>query len=313
MTSIVLYEFGGMLPRLGEEFLPDIAAIQASNCNLLSGELRPLHAPVPLFNFVPPTTHRSEFPDPEEPEPPDYPSAESAYNACLDSIFRKPEYGGTGLNELLLWIDGELGIQNDGGDGNETIIPEKLVLNFDPGGLYDPPGVGGGIAPDFLHDIVLIGNPDKQQAQLASAGQTWNVVPPSGALSVDMPNDKIRVLWPGITDQVTFDSEGEHENVGQRGVTRGWPYEVVLEVIDIYTDGVGGQPQTYNVWDGDSATGTLEHTFANTGGSGSTVYTGTFQSGKITTQVTADATFVGSQSTRDGKVRHSVAVAGSPR
>lgn len=57
MTSIVLEEFGGMLPRLGDEFLPDDKATDAENCILLSGELRPLHAPSKLEDFYPAATH----------------------------------------------------------------------------------------------------------------------------------------------------------------------------------------------------------------------------------------------------------------
>lgn len=57
MTSIVLYEFGGMIPRSGDEFLPNENATDAKNCILLSGELRPLHAPSKLNDFFPPETH----------------------------------------------------------------------------------------------------------------------------------------------------------------------------------------------------------------------------------------------------------------
>lgn len=59
MATIALFEFGGMLPRLGEEFLPDVASTKASNCDLLSGELRPMHQRELLFDFVPPSRLRS--------------------------------------------------------------------------------------------------------------------------------------------------------------------------------------------------------------------------------------------------------------
>jgi len=51
MTGLVLENFGGMLPRLGEEALPATMASYAKNCRLLSGELQALKRPVPVESF----------------------------------------------------------------------------------------------------------------------------------------------------------------------------------------------------------------------------------------------------------------------
>lgn len=51
MTSIVVSQFGGMIPRLGRQKLPSGAALLAKNCLLLSGELRALHQPAPVADF----------------------------------------------------------------------------------------------------------------------------------------------------------------------------------------------------------------------------------------------------------------------
>lgn len=58
MSTIVIRPFGGMIPRRGDKHLPDQAASKAVNCLLLSGELRPLHAPTTIENFFPPATHQ---------------------------------------------------------------------------------------------------------------------------------------------------------------------------------------------------------------------------------------------------------------
>lgn len=52
MSNVSLTRFGGEVPRLGKEVLPDNAASIAANCLLLSGELRGLHTPVGLYEFV---------------------------------------------------------------------------------------------------------------------------------------------------------------------------------------------------------------------------------------------------------------------
>jgi hypothetical protein len=57
MTSIVIDEFGGMMPRYGEQELPQHASSDAENCLLLSGELRPLRKPQLIANFYPPPRH----------------------------------------------------------------------------------------------------------------------------------------------------------------------------------------------------------------------------------------------------------------
>ena len=52
MTHIVIKQFGGMIPRLGQQNLPDNAADVARNCLLLSGELRGLHSPLLIKDFT---------------------------------------------------------------------------------------------------------------------------------------------------------------------------------------------------------------------------------------------------------------------
>lgn len=57
MTSIVTRIFGGMVPRQGNQHLSDEYASLAKNCLLLSGELRPLHAPSKITDFYGGLTH----------------------------------------------------------------------------------------------------------------------------------------------------------------------------------------------------------------------------------------------------------------
>jgi len=52
MTHIVLRNFGGMIPRLGQQHLPENMADVARNCLLLSGELRGLHSPELANDFT---------------------------------------------------------------------------------------------------------------------------------------------------------------------------------------------------------------------------------------------------------------------
>jgi hypothetical protein len=52
-----------MQPRRGVQRLPDHIASDASNCLLLSGELRPLHQPTLINDFYPPPTHQERTDD----------------------------------------------------------------------------------------------------------------------------------------------------------------------------------------------------------------------------------------------------------
>ena len=55
MAVISLKWFGGMIPRAGEQPLPPPYATEAENCNLYSGELRPLNKPALAHVFWSPT------------------------------------------------------------------------------------------------------------------------------------------------------------------------------------------------------------------------------------------------------------------
>jgi hypothetical protein len=55
MAVISLKWFGGMIPRAGEQHLPPPHATEAENCNLYSGELRPLNKPALAHRFWSPT------------------------------------------------------------------------------------------------------------------------------------------------------------------------------------------------------------------------------------------------------------------
>lgn len=52
MVALVLRNFGGMLPRYGDETIPATAATIAKNCRLLSGELQALKRPTLLTTFT---------------------------------------------------------------------------------------------------------------------------------------------------------------------------------------------------------------------------------------------------------------------
>lgn len=69
MALISLKWFGGMVPRMGEQHLPPIAATDAQNTNLYSGELRPMVVPALAHVFPEPTA--DDFKDP--PDPPKLP------------------------------------------------------------------------------------------------------------------------------------------------------------------------------------------------------------------------------------------------
>ena len=103
MTSIVIHEFGGMVPRSGDEFLPNEAASDAENCILLSGELRPLHAPTLLNNFYPPLSHQENTdrfgPNLDDPW--------ETYNTYLNQVFDEE-----GLDPYV-WIEGPFGMVNN--------------------------------------------------------------------------------------------------------------------------------------------------------------------------------------------------------
>ncbi len=51
MTAIVIRDFGGRVPITGDRLIPDNAATVAVNTDVLSGELRGIHAPGALYTF----------------------------------------------------------------------------------------------------------------------------------------------------------------------------------------------------------------------------------------------------------------------
>ena len=108
MTSIVIYEFGGMIPRSGDEFLPPDKASDAANCILLSGELRPLHKPSLLNQFYPPATHQENAgaitPD------------EGYFDEYLAAL------------PLALWIQGYKGVFNSAVAGNVLTSPASTYV-----------------------------------------------------------------------------------------------------------------------------------------------------------------------------------------
>ena len=77
MAFIALKWFGGMIPRRGRQHLPAPHATEAENCNLMSGELRPLKKPATAHVFCTPVDDcwRAPFPDDPsiDPEPPPEP------------------------------------------------------------------------------------------------------------------------------------------------------------------------------------------------------------------------------------------------
>ena len=76
MSRISLKWFGGMVPRRGEQHLPrSLHATEAENCNLYSGELRPLKKPSLSHQFCRPDEDcwRSPLPDDPSVPPPEPP------------------------------------------------------------------------------------------------------------------------------------------------------------------------------------------------------------------------------------------------
>ena len=118
MSKIFLKWFGGMRPRMGDqhlsrrrltetgifaqpvqntdnEMLSEIPATEAENCNLYSGELRPLRQPALAHRFCKPTDDcwRQPIPDDpsvppvEPPEPPDCVPAVIDYPVCGGNVY----------------------------------------------------------------------------------------------------------------------------------------------------------------------------------------------------------------------------------
>lgn len=78
---IALKWFGGMIPRRGNQHLPAPHATEAENCNLYSGELRPLKQPALFYQFCRPDQECWRTPIPEDPSVPPEPPPEPP--ACI--------------------------------------------------------------------------------------------------------------------------------------------------------------------------------------------------------------------------------------
>jgi len=52
MVGIALRQFGGMLPRYGNQHIPETVASIARNCRLVSGEIQALKSPALIYNFA---------------------------------------------------------------------------------------------------------------------------------------------------------------------------------------------------------------------------------------------------------------------
>ena len=91
---IALKWFGGMIPRRGRQHLPAPHATEAENCNLYSGELRPLRQPALAHQFCRPDQECWRTPIPDDPSVPPEPPPEPP--ACIPvTIVTQPEVVGT--------------------------------------------------------------------------------------------------------------------------------------------------------------------------------------------------------------------------
>ena len=220
MTAIKIRPFGGMIPRRGDKHLPDSAASDAENCLLLSGELRPLHAPSLINDFFPPATHQ-EIVDANGPEinpPPSDPFP--AYKELVDANVAP-----------VVWVRGWQGILNEGtGSAALWVDVNGLAEPMDGtlGGLDDdPPTV---LFPDAsLFQQALIRPPD------ASGRWAWAVDHLGSGLGSSGGRDEdteVTLTW-NLNGEVQYFSGAEGS--GPWGnFPRGWPVSWSLFVDQVY-------------------------------------------------------------------------------
>lgn len=91
MSRISLKWFGGMIPRRGEQHLPVPHATEAENCNLYSGELRPLRQPSLTHQFCRPEEECFRSPLPPDPSiPPPEPPIEPPQCVPVQILSQSP-------------------------------------------------------------------------------------------------------------------------------------------------------------------------------------------------------------------------------
>lgn len=220
MTAIVIHEFGGMQPRIGDEFLATEAASDAENCLLLSGELRPLHAPSLLNIFYPGNSHQRNT---DLFQPP----LEAPLEGSLDT-FVETTYG----SQINVWIKGINGVNNDASTGSALANPTVGFTGIDPFVAESDPLVFAGRSLDSA------GGRGFNMQHIPVPGADYSPNNPSrGILTILADPDTVPEITLQGLGEASFD---EKEAVTNRtGSRRYIQYSVSLAIVEFTAGGPG--------------------------------------------------------------------------
>lgn len=191
MTAIVIHEFGGMQPRIGDQYLATEAASDAENCLLLSGELRPLHAPSLLNIFYPGNSHQrnTDLFQPELGRP-----DEGSYDEYLSTTFG---------DDFEVWIKGINGLVDDSVNGAPLSGAFKSFTGIDP---FEEQGTPIMFAGASLNSDGGRGNNMQHIPVPADQYQPEN--PSRGNLSIDATVGAVpKIILQGLPDAASFDEK----------------------------------------------------------------------------------------------------------
>jgi len=236
MTSIVIHEFGGMQPRVGDEFLPSEAASDAENCLLLSGELRPLHVPARIAEFYPPNTHAEntkQFGPIFSGNP-----WEDFEDALQQTV--APE-------NIIIWVKPEEVISNASAVGPAVSWTDYNTLNNTENIEGVPVVVNGGRYLDFNP------LPWSQAVRVNSASVNWFLQPVITVTQTQTPP----LEGPVVTDYYDF-NEGyfntswfENSHPKYRYAPPGWPVAWAFDSGNLYAWSTNPAVPPENLPDGD--------------------------------------------------------------
>lgn len=280
MSKLWMKWFGGMVPRRGEQHLTDkrleetgyfrqapvnpnfevesgINATEAENCNLYSGELRPLHKPALAHRFCRPGDACWHVPIPDDPSlPPPPPPPEPPF--CLPVVITGQPgppvctyYGCDALNELF---NPYIGLNTFGqwpflDPTYSNTVPEKFAktagvtsglefLAFPSGGTYGSPPSGGwesaAITTVDLCDVSprCVGNYDvsfgsNYTCLLENDAGLWGVKSPSIALAT--------ILRSVGRAAVVFSTVNNAYGTGESGSTFGADKRILVRLHNNYS------------------------------------------------------------------------------
>lgn len=128
MVAMRFENFGGMLPRLSNQLLPENMAAYVSNANLKSGELRGLRAPLQIHEFAGPDSYQRAA---RVPVPGDDPYWQAFRSKNADFY---PSPITNDLYDRYLWLD-------DNGPGQPSTLMQNSFARMQAGDPAFPLGV----------------------------------------------------------------------------------------------------------------------------------------------------------------------------